>query len=49
MLKAQSERAKLIRHVRDRLPAKHPLRQKGWCALPDGVSALAIEMAVPDG
>lgn len=48
MLTARSERAKLIRHVRDRLPKKHQLREKGWCALPDAVSALAIEMAVPD-
>ena len=47
-LKKPAEREKLIKHVRDRLPELHPLRVKGWCALPNAVSALAIEVAVPD-
>ena len=48
MLKKIKERKKLIAHVRDLLPANHPLREKGWCALPQQVEALAIEVAVPD-
>ena len=48
-LKKEKERAKLIAHVRDSLPPTHPLRKKGWCALPEAVQALAIEVAVPDG
>jgi len=48
MLKRQPERAKLIKHVRARLPAKHKLAKKGWCELPEDISALALEYAVPD-
>lgn len=48
MLKKQKERAKLITHVRARLPTKHKLAQRGWCDLPKEVSALAVEYAVPD-
>ena len=48
MLKSESERAKLITHVRDMLPERHPLRRNGWAALPAAVEAIAVEMAVPE-
>lgn len=47
LLKARAERAKLIRHVRDHLPAEHPLVVNGWAALPAQAWALAAEYAVP--
>jgi hypothetical protein len=40
-------RRRLIKHVRDLLPERHPLRVAGWCALPDAINALAIEYVVP--
>ena len=47
-LKREVTRRRLIKHVRDLLPERHPLRESGWCALPADISALAIEYVVPE-
>ena len=49
MLKSARERKKLIKHVRDTLPEKHPLRRAGWCAFPADVEVLAVDYAIPCG
>jgi len=46
MLKREPSRRDLIRHVRDALPAQHPLRMNGWAALPADVAAIAVEHAM---
>jgi len=47
LLKREVMRRRLIKHVRDLLPERHPLRVSGWCALPDAINALAIDYVVP--
>jgi len=47
MLKRPATREKLVTHVRDALPAEHPLRVNGWCRLPAQVTSLAAKYAIP--
>ena len=46
MLKRKPSRCDLVRHVRDALPERHPLRLNGWAALPADVSAVADPYSV---
>ena len=45
--RAQAVRRACLSHVRAALPRRHPLRRKGWCALPLTVEALPLSVAIP--